>query len=983
LVVVGWVLWAQLATSIVLEAAAYARIPRLRTRRVPGLGATRALAALLIGWVLTMFASPAAAGIAAPAVPVTSVLLAPVPQAHPDEARPDERIHIVAARETLWEIAERELGDPLRWREILALNEGRPQPDGTFLADGSVLHVGWRLVLPSDAPTEVRVEAGDTLSELAGQFLGDPRRYPQIYERNHGVRQPDGGALADPDLIRPGWLLTLPESGDGVGSPGALPEPPGTIALEPEPPVPTQPPASTSPAVPPTSPTAPSVPNPVPHSPTDPPVAEATPPAADVSIAVTILGSGLAASGIVASLLLYRRRQQRWRRTGRQVALPDLHHSRIEAAAVAAAGTAGPGLLDLALRSLAIRSASGGGLPSVEAVWLAPDGVELVLCEPLQAEPPFAAEDDGAVWRLDADAALPITEQDAVAIANPYPALVSVGTGGDDSVLLLDLEHAGAIHLVGDGDRAVDLLRNMAVELGTSRWADGTAIRAVGLEASLAHLPPKRLEHYTSLDIAIAEQRREIAETSDQLGRLDEASILQMRVDDQLSDAWVVAVLLVANPDNAQTQMLRQLCDELLERARIAAAVVTANAPAELPGVQVQLRPDGTVVVPHVETTALRAEQMPAQLADGLLSVIGTATKADVVPDQARESQLWARDMRVDGSLMEATDNAANTPPEDPATPSAEAESALDETEKECEPVDPAAQRRLLLVERQDATLDDDLAAWQDTAQPTRPMIAILGEPALRAPGIAPEKRKSWYVEVAVYLALHPLGVDRDKLTTDLWPEGRAVQPPTIRRAVAEVRAWAGKDASSEPPIDFVPSISPAGGDRYRITGHLTDWDLFRRLRKRAQARAAAGRRSPAMVDYESALSLVRGPVLHPLRPKGYAWLHNPDQRHEHLIPGFVIDTAHELVDLALQDGDLELARFAAETARRVDPDRTSDRPFTDLMRIAHAAGDYAEMREHAELLLAERGFEVGEDLPPESFAVFNELLPRGLRTSG
>jgi hypothetical protein len=37
-------------------------------------------------------------------------------------------------------------------------------------------------------------------------------------------------------------------------------------------------------------------------------------------------------------------------------------------------------------------------------------------------------------------------------------------------------------------------------------------------------------------------------------------------------------------------------------------------------------------------------------------------------------------------------------------------------------------------------------------------------------------------------------------------------------------------------------------------------------------------------------------------------------------------------------------------------------------------------MREQADLLLAERGFEVGEDLPPESFAVFDALFPNGLR---
>jgi hypothetical protein len=81
-----------------------------------------------------------------------------------------------------------------------------------------------------------------------------------------------------------------------------------------------------------------------------------------------------------------------------------------------------------------------------------------------------------------------------------------------------------------------------------------------------------------------------------------------------------------------------------------------------------------------------------------------------------------------------------------------------------------------------------------------------------------------------------------------------------------------------------------------------------------------------------------------------------------------------------LDTSDLDTARTAAATAQTVDPDRTSDRPFTDLMRIAHAAGDLDEMRTHAELLLAERDFEVGEDLPPESFAVFNQLFPHGLR---
>jgi membrane-anchored mycosin MYCP len=51
----------------------------------------------------------------------------------------------------LAEIAARLLGDASRADEIVALNAGRPQPDGGTLTDGSSLRVGWALILPWDA----------------------------------------------------------------------------------------------------------------------------------------------------------------------------------------------------------------------------------------------------------------------------------------------------------------------------------------------------------------------------------------------------------------------------------------------------------------------------------------------------------------------------------------------------------------------------------------------------------------------------------------------------------------------------------------------------------------------------------------------------------------------------------------------------------------------------------------------------------------
>jgi hypothetical protein len=291
--------------------------------------------------------------------------------------------------------------------------------------------------------------------------------------------------------------------------------------------------------------------------------------------------------------------------------------------------------------------------------------------------------------------------------------------------------------------------------------------------------------------------------------------------------------------------------------------------------------------------------------------------------------------------------------------------------------VDPEALRRLRIVEHQDPHLDADLAAWHATGPPARPMIAILGDVTVRAPGTPPSTRPNWFTEVLVYLSLHPAGVTASKAAHDLWPDGYRISPATLRHAFFGARRWAGKGLGGDPAASYVSGMQHDGS--YRLRGHLLDWDLFRRLRKRGQARHTAGHPG-AVTDYEAALGLVRGPVLNGLRPGGYAWLNNHDQRHDLQIPGFIVDTAHELVDIALAAGDTTTARRAAEQARMVDSDVAYDRPLIDLMRIAHAEDNQSELELHASVLLDARGFDVPEELAPDSFTVLNELLPAGPR---
>lgn len=57
----------------------------------------------------------------------------------------------------------------------------------------------------------------DCLWDIAERYLGDGLRWKEIYQLNKNLEQPDGHALQDPDLIYPGWVLHLPDDANGPG----------------------------------------------------------------------------------------------------------------------------------------------------------------------------------------------------------------------------------------------------------------------------------------------------------------------------------------------------------------------------------------------------------------------------------------------------------------------------------------------------------------------------------------------------------------------------------------------------------------------------------------------------------------------------------------------------------------------------------------------------------------------------------------------
>ena len=82
-----------------------------------------------------------------------------------------------------------------RWDPVVALWAAPPGDQVTAAEPGEV---GWVVVRP-----------GDSLWLLAERHLGDALRWTDIFELNVGQLE-GGGTLRDPNLIHPGWRLRLP-----------------------------------------------------------------------------------------------------------------------------------------------------------------------------------------------------------------------------------------------------------------------------------------------------------------------------------------------------------------------------------------------------------------------------------------------------------------------------------------------------------------------------------------------------------------------------------------------------------------------------------------------------------------------------------------------------------------------------------------------------------------------------------------------------
>ncbi|PKH41727.1 Nucleoid-associated protein YgaU, contains BON and LysM domains [Nocardioides alpinus] len=925
--VAAWTAWIVVAVSVVVEGVA--RLRGLPAPSLPGLGLPQHGASQLVAVAALLFIATPTVSLAVSPAPVHAASAAPVPHTpHTPQLEsadtapvlvesapaatgvsaapvPSFIDYTVKRGDSLWRIAERMLGEGGRYTEIVELNRevlhGRPD----FIVAGTVLKV------PQEADSsstnhpveEYEVQPGDTLSEIAETQLGDPLRYPDLFEASSDTIQHNGAHLTDPDLIQPGWTITIPNTTHRGGKTGAPQDRVPLVVVPPE----LQP-------TPEADPTRAAVPEPEPT-----PSAEATAPAADETATPGWLLPGLTGAGaLLAGLVLlavraHRNTQLRYRRPGQTIAPPPPELRAVEKTAMHAGApmTGTIKQLDQALRALAADTAAAGrAVPRLVRAVLADDTVTLHLAEDSELPAPWAGA--GQVWSTQLRSDGPVTD-----VLAPYPLLVSTGQDEAGGLHLLNLEAFGVADLSGDIDAATALARHMAAELALNPWSVLVNVNVIGFGQELAELDTLRLHHHDNGDKVIAS----IAET---------LATAQESDSNEPDPFWAV----ITTGDGASELAMLLTASAT---ARLGAALVTVNVP--VPGsLLLEIDSRGRLLAPAFGLD-LQAAGLTALEASACAAIVDLTRESEAiriptttsVPGGWRAMTDHAGAIRSDlakAREVQGTSEGSLLP-----RPVEEYLDAAATTAKDVvtlAPVVPAQVRRQ--VEQSDPTLDQDVADWFDT-ESVRPRLILLGPVTARAYGIvapAITKRRPYFVELLAFLALHPEGV-----TGSAVADAFSIAGSRARTDLGSLRAWLGESHRTGhehlPPANGSPTFRRTGVKAYQVQDVLVDLDLFRRLRARGEARGSEG-----ISDLKTALSLVEGLPFSHLRERGWSWLLDGERLHE-TIGCAIVDTAHVIVVDALANDDLTTARRSAETACKAAP--YDDICRLDLVKVTAAEG--------------------------------------------
>ncbi|MFI1502655.1 LysM peptidoglycan-binding domain-containing protein [Streptomyces platensis] len=1065
LTLIGWAGWAAFTLSAVIELVAVLRhrsAPRLK-----GLGGLQSFAGFLIGGLVLL--APTAASAATPQA-ATAAVTAPhttteghqlhragapsTPTAADTSAQAGPQHTVTASREELWDLAERYLGRGERWRDIAALN-----PQYPHLATSGA-HRGMVINLPADARTSppaqeqraaspasakagshaethettYTVEAGDSLSGIADEQLGDADRWHDIYEGNRDT-------ISDPNLIYPGQHVDLPgrkaqpPHADRDDAPQPAPDKPAphkdhsaaptaphkdSSAGAPDRQAPEHHDSSSthrqdarpdhSPAAPAPSSPSPSTPDvPAPHGSAEAETAQPDVHVADeeqaLAPATVWAGAGVLAAALIGTLATRRVLQQRRRKPGHRIPMPEGSAAETERR-LRSVQHSGFDLLNAALRALASHLADAGrDLPDLDAVVLHDARLDLHLARQAPPCAPFTAmPGQPHVWTC--TAAHPSLSEDHSDMDAPYPALVSLGWDDGGRLVLVDLERIGVLNLTGDPHLAQSVLQGLAVELATASVHGPLDVTVVDATApGLDDVVPERVARSESLAQITTQLTAHATDQRRSLTDLGARGLGEARLHEDSGGAWTPHVVLAQDLTGDPAALFNAL-----EAAPRTASAVIVAAPTDVPlpdtawtlncgGPEQSVTLPGSGLAIHIQglddavyadaLELLRVAASSITLPSPVPTPAGPVTAEDdeQTTDASKDEQP-ADTSGADGAGLPA-EYADDEDEDSEGEPDVlEERTAAADPQPATEPVDTsttvaagpadtapvgAAQACTATPTHLTVSLPQAATAVQDSEDPAAaaPDILLLGPVSLTgATGRYDSAREAPSTELAVFLYLNP-DVDHHAIDAALWPTS-TVHKSMRTSVVSRLRSWLGQDADGH---YYFPRLQDTEGHRYRLSPSVTcDWTTFQRF-------AAAGLHDMSEdgdLALRRALSLVRGRPFSAVDRQRYSWAEPLMQE----MCEAIVDVALELSDRLREAGDITGALWAAN--RGLLAAEESEPLHRALFRAHHKAGDTTALREAAARLVRindQLGGE-GVDMDTETAQLLRDLLPRTRQTT-
>lgn len=587
--------------------------------------------------------------------------------------------YTVQEGDTLYTIADEQLGDASKWEQLAENMQGHEQPDGQTMTDPQQIHVGWEVPLDGAASGGGSTGAGDTKKDVAESkkdAAGKPDRQAGSADTAAvlGAAKEQAEAASDASKVK---SEGKPAETDLPGVSYSAPAEKTDAADKPAP---------------------------------APAEAEQASDSDGIDWRTTGGVGSMLAAGVLGVLAWRRKGQSRRRKPGQKVPMPTGEAAKVEAELKTVSDQAGVDELDLVMRALSLwASQEQVSLPEIFCLRITEDTIAVYLAASAELPEPFVQEaEDGTVWTIGAGQ-IDALEQAPPA---PYPGLVTIGKDDTGAQMLLDLEYLGTLGIEGDEQLVSEVLDAMAVELATSAWGEHLQVTLVGVADGLASaIGTGRVRQVDDMDELLTLLEGKAKATAAALEDEGAESLHQARPANTEEPFGPEIVLLGTEPSMAQADKLRELA-AAIPRLGVA-AITTANPLASEWQLHLEdadnadLEPAGLHLMPQ-RITHEQAEQ--------IISVLTTALADPADADEDRQRTTTVDLAQILGRPAthltvvpdpEQDEDTESTEDEQPATPAA-ATPTEHETEQDA-PTDSAdAEDEDLTTQVQITTSDED-----------------------------------------------------------------------------------------------------------------------------------------------------------------------------------------------------------------------------------------------------------------------------------